>query len=89
MLGWASELRRSRIRTYERVMREHGDVERLVVGPPGVRFDLYCVFHPDGGQAVHAVTNGAWRTRTCRQPRGGSFAYRGCVRRARAPPPAA
>ena len=54
VLGSAPELRRSQIRTYERVMREYGDVVRLVVGPPGVRFDLYCVFHPDGVKAVLA-----------------------------------
>ena len=35
-------------------MHEYGDVVRLVVGPPGVRFDLYCVFHPDGVRAVLA-----------------------------------
>jgi cytochrome P450 len=54
VLGSALDLRRSQIRTYERVMREHGDVVHLVVGPPGVRFDLYCVFHPDGVKAVLA-----------------------------------
>jgi cytochrome P450 len=54
VFGSALELRRSQIRTYERVMREHGDVVRLAVGPPGVRFDLYCVFHPDGVKAVLA-----------------------------------
>jgi cytochrome P450 len=54
VLGSAPDLRRSQIRTYERVMREYGDVVRLVVGPPGVRFDLYCVFHPDGVKAVLA-----------------------------------
>jgi cytochrome P450 len=54
LLGSALDLRRSQIRTYERVMREVGDVVRLVVGPPGVRFDLYCVFHPDGVKAVLA-----------------------------------
>ena len=53
-LGWALDLRSSQIRTYEHVMREHGDVVRLAVGPPGVRFDLYCVFHPDGVKAVLA-----------------------------------
>jgi cytochrome P450 len=52
--GSALDLRRSRIRTYERAMREHGDVVRLAVGPPGVRFDLYCVFHPDDVKAVLA-----------------------------------
>ena len=54
LLGSALDLRRSQIRTYERVMREYGDVVRLVVGPPGVRFELYCVFHPDGVKAVLA-----------------------------------
>jgi cytochrome P450 len=54
VLGSALDLRRSQIRTYERVMRELGDVVRLVVGPPGLRFDLYCVFHPDGIKAVLA-----------------------------------
>jgi cytochrome P450 len=54
VLGSALDLRRSQIRTYERVMREHGDVVRLAVGPPGLRFNLYCVFHPDGVGAVLA-----------------------------------
>ena len=56
VFGWAPDLRSSQIRTYERVMREYGDVVRLAVGPPGVRFDLYCVFHPDGVKAVLAGT---------------------------------
>jgi hypothetical protein len=46
LLGSALDLRRSRIRTYVRMMREYGDAVRLAVGPPGVRFELYCVFHP-------------------------------------------
>ena len=54
VLGSALDLRRSQIRTYERVMREQGDVVRLVVGPPGLRFQLHCVFHPDGVKAVLA-----------------------------------
>jgi cytochrome P450 len=54
VLGSALDLRRSQIRTYECVMHEHGDVVRLVVGPPGVRFHLYCAFHPDGVKAVLA-----------------------------------
>jgi cytochrome P450 len=60
LLGSARDLRRSQIRTYERVMREYGDVVRLVVGPPGVRFDLYCVFHPDGVKAVLAGSRGSY-----------------------------
>jgi hypothetical protein len=54
LFGSAHDLRRSRIHTYEQVMRECGDVVRLAVGPPGVRFDLYRVFHPEGVRAVLA-----------------------------------
>jgi cytochrome P450 len=54
VLGSALDLRRSQIRTYERAMHELGDVVRLAVGPAGVRFHLYCVFHPDGVKAVLA-----------------------------------
>jgi hypothetical protein len=46
LLGFALELRRNQLRTYERAMREDGDVVRLVVGPPGLRFELTCVFRP-------------------------------------------
>ena len=54
LLGSALDLHRDQIRTSERVMREYEDVVRLVVGPPGLRFELYCVFHPDGVKAVLA-----------------------------------
>jgi cytochrome P450 len=64
MLGSALELRRSQIGTYERVMREHGDVVRLVIGPPGLRLNLYCVFHPDGVRDVLAGTRQAYSKRT-------------------------
>jgi cytochrome P450 len=60
MLGSALELRRSQIGTYERVMREHGDVVKLTIGPPGLRIDLYCVFHPDGVQHVLAGPRGRY-----------------------------
>jgi cytochrome P450 len=56
LLGSAPQLRRDRIGVYERAMREQGDVVRLVVGPPGRRFELYCVFHPAG---VHRVLAGS------------------------------
>ena len=54
LFGFALELRRNQLRTYERAMREYGDVVRLVVGPPGLRFELTCAFHPDGVQRVLA-----------------------------------
>jgi cytochrome P450 len=63
VLGSALQLRRSLIRTYERAMHEHGDVVRLVVGPPGLRFDLYCVFHPDGVKAVLAGSRAGYPKR--------------------------
>jgi cytochrome P450 len=54
VLGSTLELRRSQIETYVRVMREHGDVVRLAIGPPGARVEVYCVFHPEGVQRVLA-----------------------------------
>jgi cytochrome P450 len=60
VLGSALELRRDQVRTYERAMREGGDVVRLAVGPPGLRFHLYCVFHPDGVRAVLAGSREAY-----------------------------
>jgi cytochrome P450 len=53
-LGSAIELRRSQIEVYERAMREHGDAVRLVIGPPGLRFELYVFFHPDAVKHVIA-----------------------------------
>ena len=37
LLGFALELQRNQLRTYERAMRRYGDVVRLVVGPPGLQ----------------------------------------------------
>jgi cytochrome P450 len=61
LLGAAVELRRDRLGLYERAMRELGDVVRVVLGPPGRRLELYCVFHPDG---VHRVLAGSRETYT-------------------------
>jgi cytochrome P450 len=58
LLGFAPELRRDQLRTYENVMRRYGDVVCLPVGPPGLRFELYCVFHPDGVQRVLSYREG-------------------------------
>jgi cytochrome P450 len=48
------ELRRDQLGTFQRVVAEYGDVVRLVVGPPGLRRDLYLVTHPDGVEQVLA-----------------------------------
>jgi hypothetical protein len=69
VLGSALEQRRSQIRAYERAMHEHGDVVRLVVGPPGLRFELYCVFHPDGVKAVLAGSRAGYSKPTGSMPR--------------------
>ena len=50
LLGSARELRRDRLGMYEHAMRRDGDVVRFPIGPPGRRFELYGVFHPDGVQ---------------------------------------
>jgi cytochrome P450 len=60
LVGSAIALRRSQIHTYERAMREHGDVVRFVVGPPGLRFHLYAIFHPDGVRRVLAGSREAY-----------------------------
>ena len=63
VLGSALDLRRSQAETYARVMREHGDVVRLAAGPPGLRVQLYCVFHPDGVRQVLAGSRDGYTKR--------------------------
>jgi cytochrome P450 len=53
-LGMGPELRRDQLSTFERAVAEYGDVVRLVVGPPGLRRELYLVTHPDGVEQVLA-----------------------------------
>ena len=57
------DIRTSQIETYERVMRQHGDVVRLTIGPPGLRLELHCVFHPDGVRRVLAGPRGTYSKR--------------------------
>jgi cytochrome P450 len=59
LLGALRELRRSPMLTYERAMRAYGDVVQLSVGPPGFRFEITAVFHPEGVQ--HVLTAGEER----------------------------
>ena len=54
LLGSAVELLRSQVCAYERFRRDHGDVVRIVMGPPGLRFEMVYVFHPDGVRQVLA-----------------------------------
>jgi cytochrome P450 len=64
LVGSARELRRDRLGTFERAMREDGDVVRFLVGPPGRRFEVYGVFHPDGVQSVLAGSRGRYSKAT-------------------------
>jgi hypothetical protein len=61
VLGSALDLQRNFLGTIERAQREHGDVVRFVVGPPGLRHFVYAVFHPDGVRRVLATEADAYR----------------------------
>ncbi|GAA3293476.1 hypothetical protein GCM10020295_15430 [Streptomyces cinereospinus] len=52
LLGTLVELRDDTVRAYLRAQRDHGDVVRFPVGPPGLRAHLYAVFSPDGVQQI-------------------------------------
>lgn len=52
LLGLVADLRDDTLGTYLRARREHGDVVRFPVGPPGLRAHLYGVFSADGVQQV-------------------------------------
>jgi cytochrome P450 len=55
LLGSAVEMRRDVIGLCERSFARYGDVVRFAVGPPGVRFGLYLLFHPDAAHRVFAA----------------------------------
>jgi cytochrome P450 len=54
--GLAKDLQRDQLATFERAAADHGDVVRLIAGPPGRRVSLYLISHPDGVQ--HVLTGG-------------------------------
>ncbi|MFD5317663.1 cytochrome P450 [Streptomyces sp. NPDC127098] len=54
LLGSILDLRRDPLGTYERARREHGDVVRILAGPPGLRSEIYFVFSAAGAQQVLA-----------------------------------
>lgn len=51
-LGLLRDFRRDVLGTLERARREHGDVVRLLAGPPRMRKASFVVFHPDGVRRV-------------------------------------
>ncbi|GGZ60840.1 cytochrome P450 [Streptomyces bluensis] len=54
LLGSMLDLGRDPLGTYERARKEHGDVVRIVSGPPGLRTEIYFVFSAEGAQQVLA-----------------------------------
>ncbi|MFE3824526.1 cytochrome P450 [Streptomyces sp. NPDC059092] len=54
ILGSMRDLGRDPLGTYERARKEHGDVVRIVSGPPGLRTEIYFVFSAEGAQQVLA-----------------------------------
>src|SRR5260370_15666108 len=47
LLGSALDLRRAMLGACERAFEQYGDVVRSQVGPPGLRLELYLLYHPD------------------------------------------
>ncbi|MER7568295.1 cytochrome P450 [Streptomyces sp. NPDC097941] len=58
LTGAMTALRRDPLATYLRARRDHGDVVRFTVGPPGLREDLFAVFSAEGAQQVLARSVG-------------------------------
>src|SRR3712207_6634660 len=61
VLGLLGELRRDVLGTLECARREHGDVVRLLAGPPRFRSITYAVFHPDAVRRVLATEADRYR----------------------------
>ncbi|MDT0458785.1 cytochrome P450 [Streptomyces sp. DSM 41527] len=54
VLGSMLDLRRDSLTTFVNARRAHGDVVRLVAGPPGLRSVFHAVFAPEGVQQILA-----------------------------------
>jgi amino acid adenylation domain-containing protein len=54
LFGSLMDLQRDTLGTYRRAQRDHGDVVRFTVGPPGMRAEFYGVFSAAGAQQVLA-----------------------------------
>lgn len=61
LLGSMRDLRRDPLGTYERAREEHGDVVRIVSGPPGLRTTIHFVFSAAGAQQVLAGQSADFR----------------------------
>lgn len=54
----ALEMRRDMVGYHERMWRQHGDLVRLRVGPPGLEVDLWMLHHPDA--AARVLGSSSW-----------------------------
>ncbi|MFI9116637.1 cytochrome P450 [Streptomyces venezuelae] len=61
LLGSMSDLKNDSLGTFLRARREHGDVVRIVAGPPGIRATVYGVFSAEGAQQVLAGESANFR----------------------------
>ncbi|PGH51629.1 cytochrome P450 [Streptomyces sp. Ru87] len=61
LLGSLPDFRRDVLDAYLRGWREHGDVVRFALGPPGLRADVYAVFSASGAQQVLASRSANFR----------------------------
>ncbi|MFF5157909.1 cytochrome P450 [Streptomyces sp. NPDC000348] len=61
LLGSLLDLRRDPLGAYERARSEHGDVVRIVSGPPGLRTTIHFVFSAAGAQQVLAGQSANFR----------------------------
>ena len=60
-VGSMLDLQRDPLGAYMRAHRDHGDVVRFAVGPPGLRVDFYGVFSASGAQQVLATDSATFR----------------------------
>lgn len=61
VLGSMLDLRRDSLTTFLDARRTHGDVVRLVAGPPGLRSVFHAVFAPEGVQQILASQAAGFR----------------------------
>lgn len=57
-------LRRNAVEYAESTWREHGDVVRMVIGPPGMDREVWWLHHPDA--AARVLSGSSWRAYTKR-----------------------
>ncbi|MEV7520988.1 cytochrome P450 [Streptomyces sp. NPDC091371] len=61
VVGSLFDLKGDTLATYLRAQRQHGDVVRISVGPPGLRAELHCLFSAEGAQQVLAGQSANFR----------------------------